>query len=114
MHSFPGDGHERAPYKRNVRFRIFGLMIPFLARIADDLIEKHGQELRDVWIILPGKRAGLFLRKYLAQKLGRSFFAPQIFTLPDFISKHAGALYSFAPSSVRKITLPFAKMLKWL
>ena len=64
-------------------------MTAFLELIADDLIEKHGKELRDVWIILPGKRAGLFLRKYLAQKLGQSFFAPQIFTLPDFISKLA-------------------------
>jgi ATP-dependent helicase/nuclease subunit B len=62
-------------------------MKPFLFQIAEQLIEKHRDDLRDVIIVVPGKRAGLFLRKHLAKILGKSFFAPEILTLPDFIAK---------------------------
>ncbi|MEZ4799802.1 MAG: PD-(D/E)XK nuclease family protein [Flavobacteriales bacterium] len=60
---------------------------PFLKQVAADLIAKHNDDLADLWIVVPGKRAGLFLRKYLAEALGKPIFAPQIFTLPDFVSK---------------------------
>ena len=61
-------------------------MKPFLVTIAEQLVEKHPTNLRNVIIVVPGKRAGLFLRKHLAKILGKSFFAPKILTLPDFIS----------------------------
>ncbi len=61
-------------------------MKPFLVTIAEQIVEKHPSNLRNVIIVVPGKRAGLFLRKHLAKILGKSFFAPKILTLPDFIS----------------------------
>jgi CRISPR/Cas system-associated exonuclease Cas4 (RecB family) len=65
-------------------------MTPFLQTIAQQIIEKHSHELSELIIVVPGKRAGLFLRRYLARELGRSFLAPSILTLPDFVSRLMG------------------------
>lgn len=63
------------------------MSVPFLKQVASELIAKHQDDLAHLWIVVPGKRAGLFLRKYLAEALGKPIFAPQIFTLPDFVSR---------------------------
>jgi CRISPR/Cas system-associated exonuclease Cas4 (RecB family) len=59
-------------------------MTPFLKIIADRIIEKHGSDLRDVTVVVPGKRAGLFLEKYLFEKLKKAFFVPKVVVLPEF------------------------------
>ncbi len=63
----------------------------FLKDIARQIVEKHGTDLRGIAIVLPGKRAGLFLKKELYQHVGTSFFSPQIWTLPDLIKTLANA-----------------------
>lgn len=57
----------------------------FLHDIARQIVEKHGTDLRRIAIVLPGKRAGLFLKKELYHVIGTSYFSPQIWTLPDLI-----------------------------
>lgn len=63
----------------------------FLQIIAQQIVEKHGKDLKNVAIVLPGKRAGLFLKKYLYDAIGSSFFSPEIMTLPDLIKKLANS-----------------------
>lgn len=60
-------------------------MIAFLKSIAEQLHENYGQNISEIAIVTPTKRAGLFLRKYLAQTYATAFIAPKIFTLPEFI-----------------------------
>jgi hypothetical protein len=61
-------------------------MTPFLYDIAQKIYDAHGQngELPEIAIVVPGKRAGLFLKKHLAHIHGKSFLSPQIFILPDW------------------------------
>lgn len=61
-------------------------MTPFLKSIAEQLHATYGQSIAHIEIVVPGKRAGLFLRKYLAECYNQAFIAPVIRTLPDFIS----------------------------
>ncbi|MDD5571310.1 MAG: PD-(D/E)XK nuclease family protein [Bacteroidales bacterium] len=66
-------------------------MKKFLEQIADELIEKHGNHFIDLCIVLPNRRAGLFLKKYLSEKLKKTSFVPEIYSVEDFIKKLSGA-----------------------
>lgn len=61
-------------------------MKPFLKSVAEQVFETFGDDIVNTEIVVPGKRAGLFLKKYLAETFQRSFLAPRIVTLPEFTS----------------------------
>ncbi len=54
----------------------------FLAQLADEILAKYRKELRDVTVILPSRRAGLFLQKHLLSKVNEPVWAPQ-YTTPS-------------------------------
>jgi CRISPR/Cas system-associated exonuclease Cas4 (RecB family) len=58
----------------------------FLQEVADLLVDSHGHELENIVIVVPGHRPGIFLKKFLAQKLARPFWAPQILEITEFFS----------------------------
>lgn len=61
-------------------------MKSFLEEIAEHLVKNHSvKELKDIAIILPSKRAGLHLKTALSQLIQKTFWAPKIITLDDFI-----------------------------
>lgn len=64
-------------------------MEPFLKRFADQLLERHDGELEQVCIVLPGKRAGTFLRKYLAEAHGRTQWSPRLHDVGSFLAQLA-------------------------
>lgn len=45
-------------------------MTSFLQQVARKLIAEHGTALGDVAVVLPSQRAGLYLRKWLAEEAG--------------------------------------------
>ncbi len=59
-------------------------MSTFLAQTATDILEKH-PELKDISIILPSRRAAVFLRKELAQQITKPVWSPSITTIEDFL-----------------------------
>lgn len=60
------------------------MMTPFLKQFAADLIKTHGAMLADVHIVVPGKRAALFLKKHLYDLQQGPLMAPEIMTLPEW------------------------------
>ena len=42
-------------------------MIPFLRSVAMEIVSLYGSDLHDFCFVLPGKRATLFLNKYLSE-----------------------------------------------
>ena len=42
----------------------------FLETLADQLLDAHGDDLSRVTVIFPNRRAGLYLKQLLKQKLG--------------------------------------------
>ena len=65
-------------------------MTPFLKQSIQTLLSKH-KDLQQMVIILPSKRAGVFLQHYLIEALPTPQFAPEIFSIESFI-EHLSSL----------------------
>ncbi|MFZ4520361.1 MAG: PD-(D/E)XK nuclease family protein [Bacteroidales bacterium] len=65
-------------------------MVPFLQKTAQYLVSTFGDDLAGLCIVLPNRRGGLFLRKYLAAEVGKVTWAPTIFSIEDFIGELSG------------------------
>ncbi|MDD4819942.1 MAG: PD-(D/E)XK nuclease family protein [Flavobacteriales bacterium] len=57
-------------------------MHSFISNLSDELLSS-GTELKDINIVVPGRRAGLFLKKELAKKMKGPSWLPQIYTVED-------------------------------
>jgi len=60
-------------------------MKPFLQKIAEEIASRFGDDPGSLCVVLPNRRAGLYLRKYLAAELKRDAWAPQTFSIEDFV-----------------------------
>ena len=47
--------------------------------------ERHGDQIGQVWIVLPTRRAGLFLKDRISQKAEQALFVPPLFTFSEFV-----------------------------
>jgi ATP-dependent helicase/nuclease subunit B len=65
-------------------------MQTFLSITARHLVEKYGEGISDISIILPSRRAGLFLKTELAKAYGKPIWSPQIFSIEDFVASLSG------------------------
>lgn len=78
-------------------------MKPFLQRIAEEIASRYGDDPGQLCVVLPNRRAGLYLKKYLARELNRTAWSPQTFSIEDFITSitnlqiidPAGLLFEF-------------------
>ncbi|WP_353185533.1 PD-(D/E)XK nuclease family protein [Parapedobacter lycopersici] len=66
-------------------------MTPFLKQVAEDLLHRFGDDLKDIAVVLPNKRPAVFLRKYLAGLHGRPLWSPQFFTVQEFFAQSTTA-----------------------
>lgn len=62
-------------------------MADLLDRLADAVLNDTVPDIGNVAIVLPSQRAGLFLRKALAQKAGKVLWSPEILTLSTFMER---------------------------
>lgn len=67
-----------------------GAEVPFLRQVARALLAEQGTDLKNVAVVLPSQRAGLYLRKWLAQEAGKPLWSPQVFTLATFMEELSG------------------------
>lgn len=65
-------------------------MNPFLYDVAEDLIRRYGDDLKDIALVFNNKRPVVFLKKYLAEISKRPLFSPQFFTIQQFIAESSG------------------------
>lgn len=62
-------------------------MQSFLDDLANTLLEYPAEQLQDSAVVLPSRRAVLYLKKAIVHKSNRALWLPQLFTFEDFISK---------------------------
>lgn len=62
-------------------------MRPILESLALFLTRTSGPDLGDIRIILPNRRAGLFLQKHLSRHFKQVQWAPRIYAINDFINE---------------------------
>jgi len=60
---------------------------PFLKILAGNLFNTYGRDIQDICIVFPGRRAGLFFRKYLSGICGKTLLCPQIFSISEFFQQ---------------------------
>jgi hypothetical protein len=60
-------------------------METFLSEFASELLSRHRNHLADICVVMPNRRAGLFLKKYLREKAAGTILAPDIFSIEDFL-----------------------------
>lgn len=61
-------------------------MQSFLEKTVKYLYEKYGDDICDLCIVLPNRRAGLFLKTHLANNLKKTFWSPEIYATEDFVA----------------------------
>lgn len=81
-------------------------MISFLNRIAQHIFQHYPQSTQKICVVLPTKRAGLFLKKEIAKVFNKTIWAPQIISMDDFMSE----LSSSNTVSSFELTLHFYKV----
>ncbi|MCD8318398.1 MAG: PD-(D/E)XK nuclease family protein [Paraprevotella sp.] len=62
-------------------------MQTFIQLIAQDLIRRFGTNLRDVTVVFPNKRAGLFMNQQLAAAVDRPIWAPRYRTISELFDE---------------------------
>lgn len=62
-------------------------MQPILETLAKHLIQTSPESLSNTRIILPNRRAGLFLQRHLALHIEQTGWAPRIYAISDFIDE---------------------------
>lgn len=65
-------------------------MEPFLKRLARTLLQHHHGRLDKIAVVLPGKRAGLHLRRFLAHEQGGPLWSPDILDMGAFLARSSG------------------------
>ena len=58
----------------------------FLKQIAESLYHIHGQNIANITIVFPNRRAGLFFTEYLSRLITRPTFSPEIITIQELFS----------------------------
>jgi ATP-dependent helicase/nuclease subunit B len=65
-------------------------METFLSELASELLSRHRNHLADICVVMPNRRAGLFLKKNLREKASGTILAPDIFSIEDFLTHLTG------------------------
>lgn len=59
----------------------------FLDKVAQHIVENYADKTDELCIVLPNRRAGLFLRSLIGKKASKPLWSPAIFSIEDFIFK---------------------------
>jgi ATP-dependent helicase/nuclease subunit B len=62
----------------------------FLEKTAEYLYRKYADKVPGLCIVLPNRRGGLYLKKYLGSLTGRTSWSPSVFSVEDFIARISG------------------------
>ena len=60
-------------------------MPAFLEQLTEELYDQHQGDLSGLCLVFPTRRAGLFFKKHLAEKINRPHWSPAIYSIQDFI-----------------------------
>ncbi len=66
-------------------------MQPFLQKLAAYIYTHYPSKVSELCIVLPNKRAKIFLLHYLSKEFGKPIWAPAIYSIEDFISQLNGS-----------------------
>lgn len=59
----------------------------FLQQVAKDFYARNKGSMRDISVVFPNRRAGLYFRRYLSENLDQPTWSPQICTISDLMQE---------------------------
>lgn len=65
-------------------------MESFLRNVSKDLLNRFGDNLSEVTVVFPSRRASLFFSKYLSEQIDKPIWSPKITTLNELIHQLVG------------------------
>ena len=65
-------------------------MPTFLEQLVNEVMQKHSSELKDICVVFPTRRAGLFFKKELSAKITKPIWSPAVFSIQDFVLQLSG------------------------
>ena len=87
-------------------------MRTFLQNVAKDILAKHGGDnLADIAVVFPNKRASLFLNQALYEETGHAVWSPSYFTISDLFRSHS-SLYAVRAIENEKDAFEVGRALK--
>ncbi|MBM3404146.1 MAG: hypothetical protein FJY10_04570 [Bacteroidetes bacterium] len=69
-------------------------MTLFLISVAEKVINSGNYRPEELAIILPNRRAGMFLKRHLAARFAQPVWAPAVFSIEDFMATLSGLTYA--------------------
>lgn len=63
-------------------------MKSFLEEQVELIFDRHKDEIDEISIIIPNRRAATYIQKYLAKQFKKPFFSPEILTINEWINNH--------------------------
>ena len=65
-------------------------MQTFLQHLVNEVIKLHGTQFKDLCVVFPTRRAGLFFQKELAATQSAPVWSPKIFSIQDYLLTLSG------------------------
>ncbi len=65
-------------------------MKKFLEKTAEYLFTTWQEDVQDLCIVLPNRRGGLFLKRFLSRATGKNLWSPAVFSVEDFLLEISG------------------------
>jgi CRISPR/Cas system-associated exonuclease Cas4 (RecB family) len=65
-------------------------MKPFLDSVASYIIDNYSDRMAGMSVVMPNRRSGLFLKKYMAKKIDKPVLLPAIYSIEDLIIELSG------------------------
>jgi RecB family exonuclease len=59
----------------------------FLEKIANEILSKYKNEISDLCIVFPSRRAGIYFKNILSKKLDSPVWSPSVYSIEDFVQK---------------------------
>lgn len=84
-------------------------MIPFLKKVAQDLVNEKDR-FNKIGIIMPSRRAAVFLKKEISQLIKEPVFSPFISTTEDFLMETLGWEQENNPNLIFKLYKAYLKL----
>ncbi len=84
----------------------------FLEELADDFISRYPTGGDEVTYVFPNRRAGLFFRKYLAERVASPIWSPRVMSIEEFIVAHSSLKKSEKLELVYELHQVFRRILK--
>lgn len=56
----------------------------FLKRVAQEVYQKYSENIGDIYIILPSRRACMYFKQYLGEVMDKTVFAPAVLSMEGF------------------------------